>query len=196
MNSDRTEDADADQRREELSAYEKILQEVKKQFERSRADVQVLSEIIDKSAEELKAIGSHSSEAIIKASGALKKDLIGSAERTKPLLQSLEQGAVQTAEALHKAGAQLWSQLALSGRDSATAWRDWTGGTVESLLNNISEVSSKLGSGLGEALTYHTGEVTHGGTFRCVACGTTLTLKAPGHLPPCPKCHKTAFRHA
>ena len=56
MNSDRTEHVNSEQQREELSAYEKILQEVKKQFERSRTDVQALSEIIDKSAEDFKAI--------------------------------------------------------------------------------------------------------------------------------------------
>jgi len=35
--------------------------------------------------------------------------------------------------------------------------------------------------------------MTYGGAFRCVSCDTHMRLKKPGHLPPCPKCHKTAF---
>jgi len=41
---------------------------------------------------------------------------------------------------------------------------------------------------------YHSGEVTGPGTLECIACGQTLNFKKTGHVPPCPKCHKTEFK--
>jgi len=41
---------------------------------------------------------------------------------------------------------------------------------------------------------YHTGEITGAGVLRCVACGEELHFKAPGHIPPCPKCNNTEFQ--
>ena len=37
-------------------------------------------------------------------------------------------------------------------------------------------------------------ELTFGGRSEGKACGSQMQLKKPGHLPPCPKCHKTAFK--
>ena len=42
----------------------------------------------------------------------------------------------------------------------------------------------------------HTGEVVGPGTLFCQGCGQTATLKASGHVPPCPKCHGTVFSRA
>ncbi|HSH29627.1 MAG TPA: zinc ribbon-containing protein [Thiohalobacter sp.] len=47
-----------------------------------------------------------------------------------------------------------------------------------------------------EAQTYHTGEVTGPGVLRCESCGEELHFSAPGHIPPCPKCHATRFVRA
>jgi len=41
---------------------------------------------------------------------------------------------------------------------------------------------------------YHSGEITGSGTLECIACGQTLHFKKTGHIPPCPKCHKTEFK--
>ncbi|MEH6504448.1 MAG: zinc ribbon-containing protein [Cycloclasticus sp.] len=41
---------------------------------------------------------------------------------------------------------------------------------------------------------YHSGEVTGPGTLQCIACDQTLNFKKTGHVPPCPKCHKTEFK--
>lgn len=50
---------------------------------------------------------------------------------------------------------------------------------------NIQAIKSKL---------YHSGEVTGPGTLACIACEQTLNFKKTGHIPPCPKCHKTEFK--
>lgn len=46
---------------------------------------------------------------------------------------------------------------------------------------------------LAEACEYRTGEITGPGTLVCEACGEVLHFHKAGHIPPCPKCHATAF---
>ena len=198
MNEQTNGGTDEAERREELSAYDKLFHDVKLQLEKltSGVDVHALGDIIAASTEDLKKIESHSMEAVLKASEALKKDLASTAEHTGPLLQAPGENTGKALHTLHDAGAQVWTQLAAGAGGSVETWRDWTGGTFESFFKHLSAASGKLGDELGEALTYHTGEMTHGGTFQCVDCNSSLTLKHPGHLPPCPKCHKTAFRRA
>jgi len=41
---------------------------------------------------------------------------------------------------------------------------------------------------------YRSGEMTGPGTLRCGNCGQLMHFHEPGHIPPCPKCHKTEFR--
>ena len=41
---------------------------------------------------------------------------------------------------------------------------------------------------------YHSGEVTGPGVFECIICKQTISFKKTGHIPPCPKCHKTEFK--
>jgi len=43
------------------------------------------------------------------------------------------------------------------------------------------------------ATSWHTGEITGIGTLVCKECGEVLHFKKTGHIPPCPKCHKTEF---
>jgi len=40
---------------------------------------------------------------------------------------------------------------------------------------------------------YHTGEIAGPGTLICDECGEKLHFHKAGHIPPCPKCHKTDF---
>lgn len=40
---------------------------------------------------------------------------------------------------------------------------------------------------------YHTGEIAGFGTLICDECGEKLHFHKAGHIPPCPKCHKTSF---
>lgn len=45
-----------------------------------------------------------------------------------------------------------------------------------------------------QANHWHTGEITGIGTLACESCGELLHFKKTGHIPPCPKCHKTEFK--
>ncbi|MCK4675782.1 MAG: zinc ribbon-containing protein [Gammaproteobacteria bacterium] len=46
----------------------------------------------------------------------------------------------------------------------------------------------------GKPSLYHTGEIAGPGTLICDDCGEKLHFHKAGHIPPCPKCHKTEFR--
>jgi len=41
---------------------------------------------------------------------------------------------------------------------------------------------------------WHTGEVTGIGVLKCKSCGKELHFHQVGHIPPCPKCHKSHFQ--
>jgi len=45
-----------------------------------------------------------------------------------------------------------------------------------------------------KAQLYRSGEITGPGTLECIACKQTMRFKKAGHIPPCPKCHKTEFK--
>ena len=40
---------------------------------------------------------------------------------------------------------------------------------------------------------YKTGEITGPGALVCDGCGEVLHFHKAGHIPPCPKCHKTLY---
>lgn len=40
---------------------------------------------------------------------------------------------------------------------------------------------------------YKTGEICTAGTLRCLDCGQEMKLTKNTRIPPCPKCHHTAF---
>ena len=67
--TDKTPETEQAQQAEELSAYEKLVQQVKANMERltSTIDAESLRGYIDKATHELKEIGDHSMEAITKA---------------------------------------------------------------------------------------------------------------------------------
>ena len=44
------------------------------------------------------------------------------------------------------------------------------------------------------SLHYTTGDITTAGTLACAECGQEVQLKRTSMIPPCPKCHGTAFR--
>jgi uncharacterized protein YicC (UPF0701 family) len=53
---------------------------------------------------------------------------------------------------------------------------------------------SKLAEQAKRAQEYHTGEITSIGTLVCLECDTLMHFKKTSRIPPCPKCHKTAFK--
>jgi polyhydroxyalkanoate synthesis regulator phasin len=44
-----------------------------------------------------------------------------------------------------------------------------------------------------QASVYRTGEITGPGTLVCNACGAQIQMQKTAQIPPCPKCHGTAF---
>jgi DNA-binding ferritin-like protein len=51
----------------------------------------------------------------------------------------------------------------------------------------------KLKEKVSEKYAYHTGEVTAAGTLVCDKCSEQLNFYKAGKIPPCPKCHGTAY---
>lgn len=69
------------------------------------------------------------------------------------------------------------------------------------MLALASDVLEQTGSGLSRLsdrleapLMVRTGEVTGPGTLTCVECDSEMHYEDSGRIPPCPKCHKTAFK--
>lgn len=66
-------------------------------------------------------------------------------------------------------------------------WLDLIADTTKLQLDKLSLDAIK-------AQLYHSGEITGPGTLECIACEQTMNFKKTGHIPPCPKCHKTEFK--
>ena len=196
--TDKTPETEQAQQAEELSAYEKLVQQVKANMERltSTIDAESLKGSIDKATHELKEIGDHSMEAITKAADAMKKDLATSVDHVKPAFESLGKGAEQAFGTLQNTSAEVWAKMSEGTTGALYAWRDWTGTATADFLKNVSAWSAKMSGQLDEALVYHTGEMTHGGTFKCLNCDSEIVIKKLSHLPPCPKCQQTKFKRA
>jgi predicted RNA-binding Zn-ribbon protein involved in translation (DUF1610 family) len=43
---------------------------------------------------------------------------------------------------------------------------------------------------------WHTGEITGPGTLVCSACDAEIHFHKTGHIPPCPKCHRTIYHRS
>ncbi|PHS73740.1 MAG: hypothetical protein COB22_00600 [Cycloclasticus sp.] len=67
---------------------------------------------------------------------------------------------------------------------------DW----IESVADKTKLEWDKLSLDAIKGKLYHSGEVTGPGTLECIICEQTLHFKKTGHIPPCPKCHKTEFK--
>lgn len=83
--------------------------------------------------------------------------------------------------------------------------RDWLRFDIKVVENTLLDVFSNMVDHTRNALTeikeranaigeWHTGEVTGIGTLQCKSCGELMHFHKTGHIPPCPKCHKTRYR--
>lgn len=89
--------------------------------------------------------------------------------------------------------------------ESGNELRDWLSFDLEVVENAVLDLFSEMvdhtrdelhklelrANALGE---WHTGEITAIGTLQCKSCGEKLHFHHTGHIPPCPKCHGTAYR--
>lgn len=67
---------------------------------------------------------------------------------------------------------------------------------LEVMVDHTRQELDRLATEARAAGEVHTGQVTAPGTLFCQGCGAGMTLKATGHVPPCPKCHGTVFSRA
>jgi small-conductance mechanosensitive channel len=58
---------------------------------------------------------------------------------------------------------------------------------LEQELERLSQEAQEVGQ-------WESGEVTVGGTFRCIKCGQTLRLFGPTQIAPCTRCQGTVFQ--
>jgi chemotaxis regulatin CheY-phosphate phosphatase CheZ len=131
---------------EELVAFEKMQQRVSKNLGElyDRINEETISQAIDKATTELKEAGGHSSEAISKASAALKKDI---ASTTKYLKPKLDQATEETKKLfdhwLDKGGA-LWHDIAQEAEHVYELSRDKGGAFLVNVTRGLSEWSQSV----------------------------------------------------
>lgn len=160
----------------ELAAYEQLHQEVKNILTQAldAVSAEAINKAVEDASRRLHAAGEHTEETITKATSALKKDLASASKTAGPR----------------------WEEFVDKTGGIFDAWRDKGGHIVALAVKALGEWNQLFGDKLDAMLVYHSGEATHGGTFVCSGCGHVVTLKKPGHLRPCPKCHKKEFRRA
>ncbi|MCW8933631.1 MAG: zinc ribbon-containing protein [Gammaproteobacteria bacterium] len=63
----------------------------------------------------------------------------------------------------------------------------------ESLVDQMKFELKHTSKNIKRSLTWHTGEITGIGTLECDHCHELIHFHKAGHIPPCPKCHKTNY---
>ena len=88
--------------------------------------------------------------------------------------------------------------------DTEYAFRDWLGFETSLIKNDFTQMMLdtadkttvellRMKDNARKPVSYHTGEVAGVGTLICDECGEKIHFHDAGHIPPCPKCHKTMF---
>lgn len=183
---------------EELSAYEKLRRHVSKSFVElnEKINAESISKAVEKAKADLKEAGEYSMDVISRTGDALKKDIASSISQIKPkVIADLEETREDFNKVQNKGG-ELWREISSEAERIKEVSIDKGGAFLLNVTRGLGEWAGSMSDKLGSAITYKTGEVTHGGTFTCTACQTEINLNKPGHLPPCPKCSKTEFRRA
>lgn len=163
----------AEAQREDLAAYERLREEIRRLLAEARDTVsmETIRHTVDTATRELKEAGDYTSERINRAADAMKKDIASAAERMGPK----------------------WEAFTDRTADLFDVWQDRGSEFLASASKAVSDWLRHAGKRKGKQ-TYQAGELTPGGTFECTACGERLELSGPAHLVPCPKCQKKKFR--
>ena len=182
----------------ELAAFEKFHKGVREMFGKGihAINAEQFKHAVEKVRQDMVEAGEHSIDAIGKAAKTLQKDFVSSANSMRPHLDEWGQETSKAFDSMRAKGGALWSEISQESEKNLTAWRDRSGAMLAEMAKSVGDWSQSFGKRMDEMLIYRTGEATHGGTFACTDCGTEMTLKRSGHLPPCPKCHKTEFHRA
>ena len=89
--------------------------------------------------------------------------------------------------------------------DKADELKDWLRFDIQLVEERMAESFSllvdkttvelkQLADRAREVGEWHTGEITGPGALICKKCGEEIHFHKTGHIPPCPKCHATAYR--
>jgi len=164
-----------DKRREEHErvTYESLRGEVKKRLAdvKERVSAENVRQAVDQATERLRALGTHTAEALDKASTAVRKDLADATRRIGPS----------------------WSALSEQSADLFAVWKDRGTAFLSQAAASAGEWLQKAGEKI-ERTGYRTGDITYSGTFECTGCNKHTVLTHSGHLPPCHNCMGTEYR--
>ena len=183
---------------EELTAYEKLRQNVSKTFSElnEKMSAESISHAMEKAMADLKEAGEHSKGVISRAGDTLKKDIASSISQLKPKLAEDVEETRKDFNRMHNKGGALWREISNEAEHFKEASLDKGGVFLSNVTRGLGEWAISFSDKLYSSLSYKTGEITHGGTFTCTSCKGEINLKKPGHIPPCPKCTKTDFRRS
>jgi len=167
------DDPGVEHKDQEVAAYEKLRQEVKRMLSEVRETVnaETVKQALDKASTRMKEAGGYTAEAVSKASEALRRDLARTVQRLGPK----------------------WSEFSERSADLFAVWRDRGTHFLGRAAVATGEWLQKTGSRL-EHQTYRSGEITYGGTFECTGCKETAVLVQSGRLSACTRCTGTEFR--
>ncbi len=130
-----------------------------------------LKEALEKAEEKASELGELGREEIDKLSEYLKKDL-------EAAIDTMTENGRELAD---------WLEFDLEFAESRFA--DWVAQVADPTRVEMARFMEQTR----ELSEWHTGEITGPGTLICKACGEKLHFDKAGHIPPCPKCHATAF---
>jgi rubrerythrin len=183
---------------EEVALYAQLREKVGQGLGRMRDTItgEAVAETVDKAATELREAGQHSRETVTKLAETLKKDLASTHEAMRPRLEEFKADAGKATEVLRDRGGAFWHEAVKEGGHLAGLTRDKGGAAVVQVAHAVAQWTDRMGDKLDKALVYHTGELTHGGEYRCESCGATVQVPNPGHLPACEKCGDAEYRRA
>ena len=183
---------------EELTAYEKLRQNVSKTFSElnEKMSAESISHAMEKAMADLKEAGEHSKDVISRAGDVLKKDIASSISQIKPKVAKDVEETREDFNRMHNKGGALWREISNEAEHIKEVSLDKSGAFLLNVTRGLSEWTKSLSDKIDSSLSYKTGEVTHGGEFTCTNCTAKIHLKKPGRIPPCPKCTKTDFRRS
>lgn len=153
-------------------AYDTMLERVKSALETAGVDIApALKKALDNAEEKATELGELSREEAAKIAEYLKRDIHDAAEYMADQGEELSSWARFDLELVEQ---RMLESFALVADKTTLA------------LDALRESAKAAG--------WHTGEITSMGTLVCEQCGKALHFHKTSHIPPCPKCHHTAFK--
>lgn len=153
--------------------YDKLASSTKELFEQSSEKTLAgLEAAIEKSRHGLEKAGELSKQESDKLKAYLRKDLEHAATKIDAIKEQTKEKVEPAVKKAEDGFLNLTSVLAHSASDALGRLAEWAD----------------------SAAAYHTGQVTSPGVLQCLNCKKEMNFKKTGNIPPCPSCHKTAFK--